>query len=154
MEEYVEDATAAIASRQQRARDARSELRDHLESATETLMAGEGGMARAEAEEEATRRLGPVEVLREQYRLHYRPWAPVWPAPVAAAICLFLHKYGPAGVLGVWAVAWVALHARSFVAVRCQPWATLAPEAVAVRLRPIRPFAGAGPGGGRGERGP
>lgn len=146
-DEYVEDATAAIASRQ-RARDVRGELRDHLESSVESLMAA--GMERDKAEEEAMRRLGPVDLLARQFRRHYRAWAPLWPAAaaiagaVAAATCFGLRETAGGALLAAWTLVWSALHARSFVAVWRQPWSLPRREALLSRLQAARPFAGAG----------
>lgn len=146
-DEYVEEATARIRNRAM-ARNVRRELRDHLESATEALV--EEGMDRSGAETEAMRRLGPVGMLAEQFRLRYRPSAPVWPVPVTAlgfaAAVTALGSHDPAAgiLLMFWCLVWAALHPISFLSMGRVPLGTVTLGELRARWLPVRPFAIAG----------
>lgn len=147
-DEFVEDVTEGIANRRL-ARDARAELRDHLESATEEFVAE--GLDRDVAEARALERLGPRDVLAAQFRQRYHERRPLWPVVVAAvgAVCgLALVGGGGAPSWGVflalWSVAFAAAHARSFISLFRDPWPRLESTDLKRRLQAHLPFVAAG----------
>jgi len=146
-DEYVEEATARIASRRT-ARDVRRELRDHLETAAQALVAE--GLSRDDAEDEAMRRFGPVDVLRDHDAVHYRPWAPAWPAFVGAvaavlAVAVMAGGADPAGaIILAWAIAWSFVHPHAFPAAWRQAWTAPKRAELVDRARHLQPFAIAG----------
>jgi len=149
-DELVEDVTAGITDRRL-AREARTELRDHLESATEVLVAE--GFDRAAAETQAVTNMGKTDALARAFQERYRRGGPLWPVPLVVAGLVLggiiaVGAGGPGAGAGLFVMLWAlvlgALHPRSFVSAVRDPWPAPATRDGRQTVRAQLPFAVAG----------